>query len=179
MFSIVQSTNSTWQKSRPRRDSNSQSSDPKSDALSIRPRGHWRSLRQKMKYYMANKYNQIENVFLLDTCNLLMVLWCSGYHVCFTRRRSRVRTSPEPPLLEWAPRVRTWHFWCAQHKSMLSTCYFEQDSGWDVMAHSNWHGCFRCVSKPKGGNRSWTGDLSICSRMLCHWAIPPALLSRG
>lgn len=24
------------------------------------------------------------------------VLWCSGYHVCFTRRRSRVRTSPEP-----------------------------------------------------------------------------------
>ena len=24
------------------------------------------------------------------------VLWCSGYHVCFTRRRSRVRTSSEP-----------------------------------------------------------------------------------
>ena len=27
------------------------------------------------------------------------VRWCSGYHVCFTRRRSRVRTSPEPHLL--------------------------------------------------------------------------------
>ena len=25
-----------------------------------------------------------------------VVLWCSGYHVCFTRRRSRVRNSPEP-----------------------------------------------------------------------------------
>ena len=25
-----------------------------------------------------------------------MVLWCSGYHVCFTRRRSWVRTSSEP-----------------------------------------------------------------------------------
>ncbi len=25
-----------------------------------------------------------------------------------------------------------------------------------------------------GGSRSWTGDLSICSRMLCHWAIPPS-----
>ena len=27
------------------------------------------------------------------------VLWLSGYHVCFTRRRSRVRTSPEPDQL--------------------------------------------------------------------------------
>ena len=25
----------------------------------------------------------------------------------------------------------------------------------------------------KGGNRDWTGDLSICSRMLYHWAMPP------
>ena len=25
----------------------------------------------------------------------------------------------------------------------------------------------------KGGTRVWTGDLSICSRMLYHWAIPP------
>ena len=25
-----------------------------------------------------------------------MVLWCSGYHICLTRRWSRVRTSPEP-----------------------------------------------------------------------------------
>ena len=24
-----------------------------------------------------------------------------------------------------------------------------------------------------GGTRVWTGDLSICSRMLYHWAIPP------
>ena len=25
----------------------------------------------------------------------------------------------------------------------------------------------------RGGTRSWTKDLSICSRMLYHWAIPP------
>ena len=34
----------------------------------------------------------------------------------------------------------------------------------------------RKMKKTVGGNRSWTGDLSICSRMLCHWAIPPTLL---
>ena len=28
-------------------------------------------------------------------------------------------------------------------------------------------------TKNKGGTRVWTGDLSICSRMLYHWAIPP------
>ena len=27
--------------------------------------------------------------------------------------------------------------------------------------------------KSEGGTRVWTGDLSICSRMLYHWAIPP------
>jgi hypothetical protein len=27
--------------------------------------------------------------------------------------------------------------------------------------------------KKLGGTRVWTGDLSICSRMLYHWAIPP------
>ena len=25
----------------------------------------------------------------------------------------------------------------------------------------------------KGCNRDWTGDISICSRMLYHWAMPP------
>ena len=34
----------------------------------------------------------------LRSWNVSLVLWCSGYHVCFTRRRSRVRTSPEPLL---------------------------------------------------------------------------------
>ena len=33
------------------------------------------------------------------------------------------------------------------------------------------------LNKPKGGNRDWTGDLSICSRMLYHWAIPPCIQS--
>ena len=30
------------------------------------------------------------------TQNSSMVRWCSGYHVCFTRRRSRVQPSLEP-----------------------------------------------------------------------------------
>ena len=29
------------------------------------------------------------------------VSWCSGYHVCFTRRRSRVRSSPKPGTFEY------------------------------------------------------------------------------
>ena len=28
-------------------------------------------------------------------------------------------------------------------------------------------------AKKVGGNRDWTSDLSICSRMLYHWAMPP------
>ena len=37
------------------------------------------------------------------------VLWCSGYHVCFTRRRSRVRSSSEPELFLFLSNVqRTW-----------------------------------------------------------------------
>lgn len=27
--------------------------------------------------------------------------------------------------------------------------------------------------KIEGGTRIWTRDLSICSRMLCPWAMPP------
>ena len=30
-----------------------------------------------------------------------------------------------------------------------------------------------------GGTRVWTGDLSICSRMLYHWAIPPWTLGKN
>ena len=29
--------------------------------------------------------------------------WCSGYHVCLTRRRSRVRASPEPSFFNYRP----------------------------------------------------------------------------
>ena len=41
----------TWIKKRPRRDSNSQSSDSKSDALSIRPRGH--TFKHSLSYQIA------------------------------------------------------------------------------------------------------------------------------
>ena len=38
-----------------------------------------------------------------------MVSWCSGYHVCFTRRRSRVRSSPEPvfPFFSFKKHIST------------------------------------------------------------------------
>ena len=32
---------------------------------------------------------------------------------------------------------------------------------------------YKMLKKELGGTRSWTMDLSICSRMLYHWAIPP------
>ena len=49
-------------------------------------------------FYQAVYSIAIELVFDLVT-TVKSVLWCSGYHVCFTRRRSRVRASPEPPFL--------------------------------------------------------------------------------
>ena len=45
------------------------------------------------------KQNSISELLLLDYNYRVaneQVLWCSGYHVCFTRRRSRVRSSSEP-----------------------------------------------------------------------------------
>ena len=33
--------------------------------------------------------------------------------------------------------------------------------------------------KKWGGTRIWTGDLSICSRMLYHWAIPPRCVTKA
>ena len=41
----------------------------------------------------------IESDLDIDCLVSSWVLWCSGYHVCFTRRRPRVRTSPEPRTL--------------------------------------------------------------------------------
>ena len=35
----------------------------------------------------------------------------------------------------------------------------------------------RSFKRILGGTRSWTMDLSICSRMLYHWAIPPHIKS--
>ena len=45
--------------------------------------------------------NTRTDVYIINvqwSCICVSVLWCSGYHVCFTRRRSRVRTSSEPFL---------------------------------------------------------------------------------
>ena len=50
-----------------------------------------------------------------------MVSWCSGYHVCFTRRRSRVRSSPEPvfPFFFFQKTHFNWNLW-----SQRDWCYF-------------------------------------------------------
>ena len=44
------------------------------------------------------KNRQLKHISYKTVKKHCRVLWCSGYHVCFTRRRSRVRTSPEPSL---------------------------------------------------------------------------------
>ena len=43
----------------------------------------------------------LNRTIAIDNMNGLItwVLWCSGYHICLTRRWSRVRTSPEPVIL--------------------------------------------------------------------------------
>ena len=38
---------------------------------------------------------------------------------------------------------------------------------------------FNFIVKILGGARVWTGDLSICSRMLYHWATPPCVGMAG
>ena len=56
-------------------------------------------IRQHNSTWKWKKYTHDTNrVFIHHPYRL--VLWCSGYHVCFTRRRSRVRTSPEPLTFE-------------------------------------------------------------------------------
>ena len=52
--------------------------------------------RQPWLFYVE-KTKRVWNV--CSAVSNCVVLWCSGYHVCFTRRRSRVRTSPEPLAL--------------------------------------------------------------------------------
>ena len=62
-------------------------------------------IRQHNSTWKWKKYTHDTNrVFIHHPYRL--VLWCSGYHVCFTRRRSRVRTSPEP--LTFSPYLRLW-----------------------------------------------------------------------
>ena len=41
---------------------------------------------------------------------------------------------------------------------------------WWFRLHKSWH-----ILENLGDTRVWTGDLSICSRMLYHWAISPCL----
>ena len=42
-----------------------------------------------------------------------------------------------------------------------------------------WRSAEKKKKKKWGGTRIWTGDLSICSRMLYHWAIPPRCVTKG
>ena len=49
-WTLAKAKDNRKKKKRPRRDSNPQSSDPKSDALSIRPRGHTRKLLVNCRY---------------------------------------------------------------------------------------------------------------------------------
>ena len=59
-----------------------------------------------------------------------MVPWCSGYHVCLSRRRSRVQFSSEPPL--WlcssVGRARDWKSLCRWFDSIRS--HHLRDRSW-------------------------------------------------
>ena len=53
-----------------------------------------------------------------------VVSWCSGYHVCLSRRRSPVRTRSEPPFFIWlcssVGRARDWKSLCRWFDSTRS-----------------------------------------------------------
>ena len=53
---------------------------------------------KKIKKIMneIDKFGRNRKFNVADSVINSPVPWCSGYHVCFTRRRSRVRSSPEP-----------------------------------------------------------------------------------
>ena len=57
---------------------------------------HVFAFKQTLTY--INLYLLLNRAVVIDKNerSVQWVLWCSGYHICFTRRWSRVRTSPEP-----------------------------------------------------------------------------------
>ena len=64
---------------------------------------HFKSVKKGVGFFEKTvvthdlcKLHEFILIFLSLSGRETQVLWCSGYHVCFTRRRSRVRTSPEP-----------------------------------------------------------------------------------
>ena len=93
--------------------------------------------------------------------------WYYSAHACWrlmTCRRQPVRGMP------------TSYFGPPHHFQSFDRClssFFPRDKHVHIAISTSSR---RKMKKTVGGNRSWTGDLSICSRMLCHWAIPPTLL---
>ena len=62
------------------------------------------------------------------------------------------------------------HYWL-----FLQMNYMELPLNYTVLKII-WNTCLEIEKKKKyfwGGTRIWTMDLSICSRLLYHWAIPP------
>ena len=79
-------------------------------------------------FYQAVYSIAIELVFDLVT-TVKSVLWCSGYHVCFTRRRSRVRASPEPPFLHVSTLARHYAR-TSSYTRYLKHPFFGMQLGW-------------------------------------------------
>ena len=73
---------------------------------------------------------------------------------------------PFPKLLYLNTALNIWYNWC--DKSIkLHCCYFDFSRVQHIWVF------VENVCIMRGGIRTWTGDLLICSQMLYHWAIPP------
>ena len=85
------------------------------------------------------------------------------------------------PTLATSLIVPRWHIFEWLHATLCPVRRFSMPClpGLKVLVSVFPDGIHSRGLEKEGGNRSWTGDLSICSRMLCHWAIPPALMSAG
>ena len=62
---------------------------------------HQKSVETHYSFIESSCLANLSSLVLLVLCIFSSkqedaVLWCSGYHVCFTRRRSPVRTRPRP-----------------------------------------------------------------------------------
>ena len=93
------------------------------------PRTHspkiWDKRYKKLQFLMS----PVKKSWWCINCKILvkfsvLVRWCSGYHVCFTRRRSRVRTPNEPFLPYFVFFLKQETHTIMQYIS--SFCFFEE-----------------------------------------------------
>ena len=109
----------------------------------------------------------------------------TGIQLTATKRKCRIAvclSSNEVCIQLKMSKGSLCHRWTAEHK--VKRCFFYVRSDVAIFQPTfrvHWITChlpaiawsFNQKMIFPGGTRVWTGDLSICSRMLYHWAIPP------